>query len=73
MRALRIQAREKSAVIEVAGEMFELATAKKTEQYSMEYKTAFYAQLLGYAVAKGSNPGSAYYRYKESLASSEHG
>ena len=55
----------KSAVIEVAGEMFELATAKKAEQYSMEYKTAFYAQLLGYAVAKGSNPGSAYYRYKE--------
>lgn len=55
----------KSSVIEVAGEMFELATAKKTEKYSIEYKTAFYAQLLGYAESKGQNPGSAYHRYHE--------
>ena len=37
----------KSAVIEVAGEMFELATAKKAEQYSMEYKTAFMLSCWG--------------------------
>jgi DNA repair protein RadD len=55
----------KSAVIEVPGEMFELSSKPKKDAYSMEYKTAFYAQLLGYAEAKGQNLGSAYHRYHE--------
>ena len=55
----------KSAVVEVAGEMLELSSKPKKDAYSMEYKTAFYAQLLGYAAAKGQNPGSAYHRYHE--------
>ena len=55
----------KSQVVEVAGELFELATKKPADKYSMDYKTNFYAQLIGYAEARGSNPGSAYHRYKE--------
>ena len=55
----------KSAVIEVPGEMFELSSKPKKDVYSMEYKAAFYAQLLGYAESKGQNLGSAYHRYKE--------
>ena len=55
----------KSAVIEVPGEMFELSSKPKKYAYSMEYKSAFYAQLLGYAESKGQNLGSAYHRYKE--------
>ena len=45
--------------------MMELGAKKKSEKYSAEYKRDFYAQLLGYAEARGSSPGSAYYRYKE--------
>lgn len=55
----------KSEVVEVAGEMMELGAKKKAEKYSTEYKRDFYAQLLGYAEARGNSPGSAYYRYKE--------
>jgi superfamily II DNA or RNA helicase len=49
----------KSAVVEVAGEMMEIGSRKKAEKYSAEYKRDFYAQLLGYAEARGNNPGSA--------------
>lgn len=55
----------KSEVVEVAGEMMELGARKKAEKYSAEYKRDFYAQLLGYAEARGNNPGSAYHRYVE--------
>mgnify|MGYP000222809328 FL=1 len=43
----------------------ELGARKKAEKYSAEYKRDFYAQLLGYAEARGNNPGSAYHRYVE--------
>ena len=56
---------KKSAVIEVAGEMFELATAKKAEQYPKEYKSAFYSQLIGLAAARGYKPGFAALKFKE--------
>ena len=54
-----------SSVVEVAGEMREIGATAKREKYSAEYKRDFYAQLIGYAEARGNNPGSAYYRYVE--------
>ena len=57
----------KNEVSAVAGEMEELNSSgdDKKEKYTLEYKTDFYAKLLGYAVERGHNPGSAYHRYKE--------
>jgi len=55
----------KSAVIEVPGEMFELSSKPKKDAYSMEYKTAFYAQLLGYAEEKGYKPGFAFWKFQD--------
>lgn len=55
----------KNDVIAVAGEMTELSLVAKKEKYSPEYKQLFYAQLLGYAMERGDNPGSAYHRYRE--------
>ena len=52
-------------VLAVAGEMTELSLVGKKEKYNQEYKTGFYAQLLGYAHEHGHNPGSAYHRYIE--------
>lgn len=51
----------------VAGEMIEVGSTKpaKPEKYSADYKRSFYAQLLGHALEKGHNPGSAYHRYIE--------
>lgn len=55
-----------SQVQAVAGEMVEVGQSKPKEpKYSQEYKAEFYAQLIGYAMDKGHNPGSAYHRYKE--------
>ncbi len=54
----------RSEVVEVAGEMRELGRATG-EKYSAEYKRDFYAQLLGYAQARGQSLGSAYHRYVE--------
>lgn len=54
----------RSSVIEIPGELFELAAEKK-EVFSMEYKTDFYAQLIGYALEKGYKPGFAYFKYKD--------
>ncbi len=54
----------RSSVIEIPGELFELAAEKK-EVFSMEYKTDFYAQLIGYALEKGYKPGFAYLKYKD--------
>lgn len=49
-----------------AGEMIEIgASARKPEKYSTEFKTEFYAQLLGFAEERGYKAGSAYYSYKE--------
>ncbi len=50
-------------VTAVAGEMSELTLVAKYEKYSPEYKQLFYAQLLGYALERGNNPGSAYHRF----------
>ena len=55
----------KSAVVEVAGEMLELSSKPKKDAYSMEYKTAFYAQLLGYAEEKGYKPGFAFWKFQD--------
>lgn len=53
----------KNDVVTVAGEMAELTLVPKKEKYSPEYKQLFYAQLLGYALERGNNPGSAYHRF----------
>jgi superfamily II DNA or RNA helicase len=55
----------KNDVVAVAGEMTELSLVPKKEKYSAEYKSSFYAQLLGYAQEKNHNPGSAFHRYVE--------
>lgn len=56
-----------SDVQAVAGEMVEVdgSTTSKADKYTAEYKRSFYAQLLGHALDKGHNPGSAYHRYIE--------
>jgi len=61
---VRVRANDVQAV---AGEMVEVdgKTAAKAEKYSAEYKRSFYAQLLGHALLKGWNPGSAFHCYKE--------
>ena len=55
----------RNEVVAVPGAMSELNGSEKSEKYSMEYKTDFYAQALGYANSKGHQAGSAYFRYKE--------
>lgn len=55
----------KNDVVNVAGEMSELAVAPKKEKYSPEYKRDFYAQLIGWTVEKNKKPGLAYYKYQE--------
>lgn len=57
----------RSDVQAVAGEMVEVtgAKGKKAEKFTQEFKRDFYAQLLGYALQYGHNPGSAYHRYIE--------
>jgi superfamily II DNA or RNA helicase len=55
----------KNDVVNVAGEMAELALVPKQEKYSDEYKADFYAQLLGYAQERGQKPGVAFYRYQD--------
>lgn len=56
----------KTDVVNVAGEMAELAPATaKNEKYSAEFKVDFYAQLIGYGESKGHAPGAAYHRYVE--------
>lgn len=57
---------KRNEVIAVAGEMVEIGPGKrKAEKFTAEFKADFYAQLLGYAMERGHNPGSAYYKYKE--------
>jgi len=57
---------QRSDVQVVAGEMVEIgATKRKAEKYTPEFKSAFYAELLGYAEQHNQKPGSAYYRYKD--------
>lgn len=52
-------------VITVAGEMTELSQVPKKEKYSAEYKTSFYAQLIGWALENNKQPGLAFYKYSE--------
>ncbi|CDS51107.1 hypothetical protein [Polaromonas sp. CG9_12] len=57
---------KRNEVQAVPGEMVEVnATTRKPEKYSQDFKTEFYAQLLGYAEERAHNPGSAWHRYKE--------
>lgn len=51
----------------VAGEMVEIGMTKRpaAEKFSAEFKTDFYAQLLGYAEDRGHKPGAAYHRYHD--------
>lgn len=57
---------QRNEVLAVAGEMVEVGAGhRKPEKYSTEFKQAFYAQLLGYALERGHKPGSAYHRYIE--------
>lgn len=55
----------RSEVVETAGEMFELGGNAANKKHSMAYKTDFYAQLLGYADARGYKPGYAFHAYRE--------
>ena len=47
-------------VAEMRGDM----GARQQEKYSPEYKRDFTRSCLGIPLARGNNPGSAYYRYK---------
>lgn len=55
-------------VMDVPGAMEEIGESAAKEKYSIEYKTAFYAQLLGYCEEKGQKPGAAYYKYIEKFS-----
>ena len=55
----------RSEVIEAPGEMHELGDSASNRKHSMAYKTEFYAQLLGFAEARGYKPGYAFFAYKE--------
>lgn len=53
-------------VIDVNGVMVEIgAEIQETEKYSVEFKQAFYQELIGYAEAKGFKPGWAFYAYQD--------
>ncbi len=54
-----------SQVVETAGEMIELGGNAANQKHSMAYKRDFYAQLLGFAEARGYKPGYAYFGYVE--------
>lgn len=55
---------KRNEVQAVPGEMVEVSTTtRKAEKYSAEYKTDFYAQLLGMAEDRGYKPGWAYHAY----------
>ena len=45
--------------------MHELGDSASNRKHSMAYKTEFYAQLLGFAEARGYKPGYAFFAYKE--------
>ncbi len=55
----------RSEVVETAGEMVELGGNAANRRHSMAYKADFYAELLGYAQARGYKPGYAFFAYKE--------
>lgn len=57
---------KRNEVIAVPGQMSEITQSKqKPTGFTAEYKTDFYAQLLGYALQKGHNAGSAFHKYRE--------
>ena len=55
----------RSEVIETAGEMHELGGNNANRKHSTVYKTEFYAQLLGFAEARGYKPGYAFFAYQD--------
>jgi len=55
----------KNDVVNVAGEMSELALVPKKEKYSAEYKESFYAQLIGWCIENDRKTGMAFYQYQE--------
>lgn len=57
---------KRNEVVAVAGEMVEIGASKrKPEKYSPEFKSDFYAQLLGYADERGYKSGWAFYKYQD--------
>lgn len=57
---------KRNEVQAVAGEMVEIGMSKrKEEKFTAEYKSQFYAQLLGYANERGYQAGWAYHSYKD--------
>ena len=60
---------KRNEVQDVPGEMIEInATTRKPEKYSQDFKTEFYAQLLGVAGNRGYKPGWAFHAYKDKFA-----
>ena len=52
-----------------AGEIVEIdATTRKPDKYSQDFKTEFYAQLLGVADNRGYKPGWAFHAYKDKFS-----
>lgn len=60
-----IQIVRKSEVEHTEADLLELERDKARKEWPIEAREQFYAELLGYAISKGKNPGSAYHRYKE--------
>lgn len=57
---------KRNDVVAIPGEMVEIgATKRKEEKFTAEYKSNFYAQLLGHAKNECYRPGWAFYKYKE--------
>lgn len=56
---------KRNDVVAVAGEMVEIGSGTKKEKYSLDQKTDWYAQLIGYANLKGYKKGWAFYQYKQ--------
>jgi len=57
---------KRNDVVAIPGEMVEIGSSKrKEEKFSAEYKSNFYAQLLGDCQIRGHKPGKAYYGYIE--------
>ena len=54
----------KSAVVEVAGEMRGNRARGRKLRNIRRSTSGILRAVLGYALARGNNPGSAYYRYK---------
>lgn len=61
---------KRSDVMVSPGEMVEIGTTKrsKAEKFTAEFKSEFYAQLLGFAESNGYKSGWAYHAYKDKFS-----